>query len=271
MKSGLHSKGGEADQNRKLNDSYTSLGNYSTMKSNDDINSVSVAATSTTATSRIGKSWTTDVSSSSGARRRRSLGSAGHYFKQSITAANDTASLRVSRMLYTTPSGENGWYTGTVNYRGVPHGQGEMRTKTGHVIEGMWKNGNRCKTSIFASPGLDVGMWSSNHHPGGIYHYPTGIHSQPLNGVQQHQERLPYPFQGEHMACPSPRQTTIVGTMLNHSPGGSYPFSTFIQSQPLSGNQEHQAQMQYPSQEERMTYPSQTLPSSVEANDVKNN
>jgi hypothetical protein len=29
--------------------------------------------------------------------------------------------------------------------------------------------------------------------------------------------------------------------------------------------------MQYPSQEERMTYPSQTLPSSVEANDVKNN
>jgi hypothetical protein len=167
-RSGCHSKDGEADQNRKLSISYTSLGSNSTKKATDDISAVSVAATST-----FCKRMTTD-GSSSGARRRRSLGSAGHFIKQSIIAANDTASLRVSRMLYTTPSGENGWYTGMVNYRGLPHGQGEMRTKTGNVIEGMWTDGNSLQNVDTCFPGLvpNSTTWSSNHHSGGIYCHP---------------------------------------------------------------------------------------------------
>ena len=48
---------------------------------------------------------------------------------------------RVQKMPYTTPSGETGWYSGEVNEKGHPNGQGRMRMKTGNVVEGQWING----------------------------------------------------------------------------------------------------------------------------------
>jgi len=47
----------------------------------------------------------------------------------------------VSRMLYTTPMGETGWYTGEVDVEGNPDGNGRMRLKTGHSFEGEWSHG----------------------------------------------------------------------------------------------------------------------------------
>jgi len=48
---------------------------------------------------------------------------------------------KVSRMLYTTPMGETGWYTGEVDFERNPHGHGRMRYKTGHSYEGQWIHG----------------------------------------------------------------------------------------------------------------------------------
>eukprot|EP00574_Skeletonema_japonicum_P008573 CAMPEP_0201724288 /NCGR_PEP_ID=MMETSP0593-20130828/8085_1 /ASSEMBLY_ACC=CAM_ASM_000672 /TAXON_ID=267983 /ORGANISM="Skeletonema japonicum, Strain CCMP2506" /LENGTH=633 /DNA_ID=CAMNT_0048215527 /DNA_START=11 /DNA_END=1912 /DNA_ORIENTATION=+ len=48
---------------------------------------------------------------------------------------------RVHRLLYTTPLGESGWYTGEVDMEGKPHGQGRMRFKIGHTYEGDWRHG----------------------------------------------------------------------------------------------------------------------------------
>ena len=47
----------------------------------------------------------------------------------------------VSRMLYTTPMGEPGWYTGEVDSDEQPHGYGRMRYKTGNSYEGEWIHG----------------------------------------------------------------------------------------------------------------------------------
>ena len=55
---------------------------------------------------------------------------------------SDESQPRVSRMPYTTPSGQSGWYTGFVNDSGKPHGNGRMRYKTGNQYEGVWTNGN---------------------------------------------------------------------------------------------------------------------------------
>ena len=287
------SGGGAADQNLKLN-----KGNNSMKDSNDDINPDSVAATSTT--------FETDMSDKSGkveAPPRRPNGSINHLVDDSVTATKDTESLYVTRMPYTTPWGEIGWYSGKVNSRGTPNGKGRMRTKTGNVIEGMWSNGYsddeklerrsgkmksgfhpkessfvdnqrygagsavRSAPVTFASPGVlpNLGIWSSNQSPGGNNHYQTCIQSHPLNGVQQHQERLTYSFREKPKACSSPGQTTVVDMTTNHSPGGNYPFSPFRSSK----NQQHQAQMQYPAQEERMMHPSQALQSML-SYDVNN-
>ncbi|KAL7441359.1 hypothetical protein ACHAXM_007815 [Skeletonema potamos] len=48
---------------------------------------------------------------------------------------------KVSKLLYTTPMGETGWYTGEVDSEGKPHGHGRMRFKTGHSYEGAWNHG----------------------------------------------------------------------------------------------------------------------------------
>ena len=48
---------------------------------------------------------------------------------------------KVQRMLYTTPMGETGWYTGEVDLERKPHGHGRMRYKTGHSYEGEWIHG----------------------------------------------------------------------------------------------------------------------------------
>jgi len=48
---------------------------------------------------------------------------------------------KVSKLHYTTPLGETGWYTGEVDSEGIPHGHGRMRFKTGHSYEGEWNHG----------------------------------------------------------------------------------------------------------------------------------
>ena len=48
---------------------------------------------------------------------------------------------KVSKLRYTTPLGESGWYTGEVDSEGNPHGSGRMRFKTGHSYEGEWNHG----------------------------------------------------------------------------------------------------------------------------------
>lgn len=48
---------------------------------------------------------------------------------------------RVHRLLYTTPLGESGWYSGEVDLEGKPHGYGRMRFKRGHTYEGEWSHG----------------------------------------------------------------------------------------------------------------------------------
>ncbi|KAL9179951.1 hypothetical protein ACHAXT_007921 [Thalassiosira profunda] len=48
---------------------------------------------------------------------------------------------RVSRMPYTTPWGEAGWYSGEVDSSRRPHGEGRMRYKTGKHYEGEWIDG----------------------------------------------------------------------------------------------------------------------------------
>ena len=48
---------------------------------------------------------------------------------------------KVSKLPYTTPIGEAGWYTGEVDSEGIPHGYGRMRFRTGHSYEGEWNHG----------------------------------------------------------------------------------------------------------------------------------
>jgi len=224
---------GDADQHRKFNDS-----------------SAIVSATSTFATK-------TTEGGSEIEEHRRCSERTNHSFEDSVSAAKDTTStVRVARMPYTTPWGEVGWYTGMVNSRGIPNGQGRMRTKTGNVIEGKWTDGysddeklgrrSGKMTGGFApkstpwnddqqrgggsavwsapvasvSPGkvTTVGMMSS-HSPGGSYPYPTSTRSQPLSSVQQHQQGvMAYCTQEERMMCPSPGQMSSVGMLSDHSP-----------------------------------------------------
>jgi hypothetical protein len=48
----------------------------------------------------------------------------------------------VLNMPYTTPLGEDGWYTGEVNEFGKPHGEGVMRSKNGYVTKTLvWCHG----------------------------------------------------------------------------------------------------------------------------------
>ena len=47
----------------------------------------------------------------------------------------------VSKMPFTTPWGDAGWYSGEVNESGKPNGKGRMSFKNGNMHEGMWANG----------------------------------------------------------------------------------------------------------------------------------
>ena len=59
----------------------------------------------------------------------------------SIPSPEGIKGRKVSKLLYTTPLGETGWYTGDVDAEGKPHGRGRMRFKTGHSYEGEWNHG----------------------------------------------------------------------------------------------------------------------------------
>ncbi|KAL7484664.1 hypothetical protein ACHAW6_010302 [Cyclotella cf. meneghiniana] len=74
---------------------------------------------------------------------------------------------RVQKMIYMTPWGETGWYTGEVDDTGKPQGHGRMRFKTGNIYEGLWINGyseeylekkNRMKSGFSSN----VAPWKQN-------------------------------------------------------------------------------------------------------------
>jgi len=75
---------------------------------------------------------------------------------------------RVSRMPYTTPWGESGWYTGEVDSLSrKPHGQGRMRCKTGNQIEGEWSNGHSLESlekngRIKSGFGTNIAPWKDD-------------------------------------------------------------------------------------------------------------
>jgi len=73
-------------------------------------------------------------------RRQSTPGVGGNAPPSSAT--RDSPAARVSRMPYTTPNGESGWYTGEINTAtGQPHGRGRLRCKTGNQIDGEWCEG----------------------------------------------------------------------------------------------------------------------------------
>jgi hypothetical protein len=74
----------------------------------------------------------------------------------------------VSKMPYTTPWGEFGWYTGEVDGFGVPNGEGRMRFKSGQQHSGIWtsgyseqfiENNNRMKRGF----GTNVAPWKEHN------------------------------------------------------------------------------------------------------------
>lgn len=82
----------------------------------------------------------------------------------------------VSKMPYTTPNGQSGWYTGEVNSNGKPNGHGRMRFKTGSQFEGEWVDGyseeylekqKRMKSGF----GTNIAPWKMNL----TSTYPTGV------------------------------------------------------------------------------------------------
>ena len=71
---------------------------------------------------------------------------------------------RVSRMPFTTPWGESGWYTGQVDSSGRPHGSGRMRYKTGKQYDGEWTAGYSAeyldnKSRMRSGFGSNVAEW----------------------------------------------------------------------------------------------------------------
>lgn len=72
-------------------------------------------------------------------RRRKSPGRA--VASSAARSPLEEGRLVVSRMPYTIPRGDSGWYSGEVDPHGRPHGQGRMRCRTGNTIEGEWMNG----------------------------------------------------------------------------------------------------------------------------------
>ena len=116
---------------------------------------------------------------------------------------------RVSRMPYTAPWGESGWYTGEVNSSGKPHGNGRMRCKTGKSIGGEWTNGYseeflENKGRIKSGFGTNVAPWKEDPRltggSSGAGHTAQAQSSNkqqpPLYQGQQYQQQQPQPYYG---------------------------------------------------------------------------
>ena len=124
---------------------------------------------------------------------------------------------RVSRMPYTAPWGESGWYTGEVNSSGKPHGNGRMRCKTGRSIEGEWTNGYseeflENKGRIKSGFGTNVAPWKEDPRlTGGSSGAGHTAQAQSSNTQQppsyqgqqyQQQQQQPQPYYGGMVAAP---------------------------------------------------------------------
>ena len=108
---------------------------------------------------------------------------------------------KVSRMLYTTPMGETGWYTGEVDFEGKPHGNGRMRYKTGHSYEGEWIHGfgevhmenlNRIKSGF----GTNKAAWKQSEIAPSVRKAATGASTLSSSPSTMHQYQQQSSHQG---------------------------------------------------------------------------
>ncbi|KAL3805923.1 hypothetical protein HJC23_007884 [Cyclotella cryptica] len=98
--------------------------------------------------------------------------SGGRLGDSPVTVENETRKTpaqlcRVQKMVYMTPWGETGWYTGEVDDTGKPQGHGRMRFKTGNIYEGLWINGYseeylEKKSRMKSGFGSNVAPWKQN-------------------------------------------------------------------------------------------------------------
>lgn len=142
---------------------------------------------------------------------------------------------RVSRMPYTTPWGESGWYTGEVNHSGKPHGQGRMRSKTGNHIDTEWTNGysaefleKQCRmksgfgTNIAKWKGKDVvegGRRSSSERQRSSSSGAAQMSSKSSHSMAQYQNH-----QGQYQGAPSQNAA------YHSSPYGMAPYTQDYQA-----------------------------------------
>jgi len=106
----------------------------------------------------------------------------------------------VSKMPYTTPWGESGWYSGLVNEAGIPSGKGRMRFKDGSQHDGVWANGY---SNIYLESNHPVTKPSPPSSGGGgggaVGHY---LHPNqgyyPVNGMCPAPMSAPMPYNGHH-------------------------------------------------------------------------
>jgi len=108
---------------------------------------------------------------------------------------------KVSRLLYTTPMGETGWYTGEVDFEGKPHGNGRMRYKTGHSYEGEWIHGfgevhmenlNRIKSGF----GTNKAAWKQSEIAPSVRKTATGASTLSSSPSTMHQYQQQPSHQG---------------------------------------------------------------------------
>ena len=96
-------------------------------------------------------------------------------------ASDSPRPSRVSRMPFTTPWGESGWYTGQVDPNGRPHGQGRMRYRTGKQYDGEWTGGYSAEylenqSRMRSGFGSNMAEWKKNRRDahGNSYRVPPG-------------------------------------------------------------------------------------------------
>lgn len=198
----------------------------------------------------------------------------GNNAAEALCRRPDIGSVRVARMPYTTPGGEGGWYSGSVNTRGIPHGQGCMHTKTGNTIEGEWTNGyladeslatkngkmksgfdtklTLLKDDILRSPSAPSVPSSQKPISSLSHQFPTFTHSPP---ILQDQRQICYSSQGQMM------NSSQMERLVRRSPLVQLPIVGIdgsLRSLSLPERAQYQEHMNYPTHDDCVVIPSLT-------------
>ncbi|KAL7465844.1 hypothetical protein ACHAXS_006153 [Conticribra weissflogii] len=107
----------------------------------------------------------------------------------------------VSKMPYTTPWGESGWYSGLVNEAGIPNGKGRMRFKDGSQHDGVWANGYsnvylESNHPVKKSPSRNIGSGGGGGTP--MHHNLHPNQGYPVTGMYPAPMSAPMPYHGHH-------------------------------------------------------------------------